>query len=221
MAVGVAAGDLSADAEDQVAAIDMLGALVDNSLIRQHEATGEPRFSMLGTIREFGLEALAFTGELDEARNRHAAYFVALAEAGFPRLRGADRLPWLIRLDEAYDNLRCRACLALPVIQCDVGRSARWSALALLVVAVTIRRRSPETRTGAGAARRLRPGSTIRAGAHRLRGAGRNDGRLRAARRAITKKRSRSGWNWATRTSWPTRCSFAGWWRSTSTMSTA
>ena len=92
--------------EPEIVAIDMLGVLADNSLIRQHEHTGEPRFTMLETIREFGLEELEQRGELSITRDRHADYFIELAEAAFQRLRGADRLPWLLRLGEAQDNLR-------------------------------------------------------------------------------------------------------------------
>jgi predicted ATPase/DNA-binding CsgD family transcriptional regulator len=101
--VGSAAGD---DEAAEMLAIDMLSVLVDNSLIRQQERTGEPRFSMLETIREFGLEELGTHGELPAARDRHADYFIELAEAAIVQLRGAGRLPWLVRLEDAHDNLR-------------------------------------------------------------------------------------------------------------------
>ncbi len=94
------------DNSSEILAIDMLGVLADNSLIRQQEHAGEPRFMMLETIREFGLEGLVEQGELAAAHNRHADYFIDLAEAAFLRLRGADRLPWLMRLGEAHDNMR-------------------------------------------------------------------------------------------------------------------
>jgi predicted ATPase len=58
--------------EPEIVAIDMLGVLADNSLIRQHEHAGEPRFTMLETIREFGLEELEQRGELAITRDRHA-----------------------------------------------------------------------------------------------------------------------------------------------------
>ncbi len=61
---------------------DGLASLADKSLLRQDEgADGEPRFLMLETIREFGLEELAASGEEAVFRERHAGYFRALVEA--------------------------------------------------------------------------------------------------------------------------------------------
>jgi predicted ATPase/class 3 adenylate cyclase len=68
-------GDLPLDV------VDGLAALVDKSLVKQVEAMdGEPRFTMLETIREYALEQLAANGELEALRQRHAAFFVTLAE---------------------------------------------------------------------------------------------------------------------------------------------
>ena len=73
--------------------LEGLGALVDESLLRQRETmTGEPRFSMLEIVREYALERL---GEHDDLRRRHLEHFVALAEEASPHLsrgRRADRL---------------------------------------------------------------------------------------------------------------------------------
>src|SRR5690606_37698090 len=55
-----------------------LNALVDHSLIYRMDHEDEPRFSLLETIREFGLARLAASGEGAETRGRHAAYFLAL-----------------------------------------------------------------------------------------------------------------------------------------------
>jgi predicted ATPase/DNA-binding CsgD family transcriptional regulator len=84
-----------------------LEALVDNSLLKQDEqADGEPRFSLLETVRAFGLERLAAGGELAAARDAHAAHFLRLAEAAEPHLGGAQQEAWLDALTREHDNVR-------------------------------------------------------------------------------------------------------------------
>jgi predicted ATPase/uncharacterized protein HemY len=94
--------------------VDGLQVLVDKSLVQQAAAMdGEPRFTMLETIREYALERLAAHGELPEARTRHAAYYLALAEAGEGELHGPQQLIWLDRLEREHDNLRAALAWAL------------------------------------------------------------------------------------------------------------
>jgi ATP/maltotriose-dependent transcriptional regulator MalT len=61
-----------------------LTALVDQSLVQRVEGAGEPRFSMLETVRAFGLQQLMQRGEDAATRDRHAAYFIVFAEQGYP-----------------------------------------------------------------------------------------------------------------------------------------
>jgi non-specific serine/threonine protein kinase len=92
--------------DDELDALDRIGALVDQSLIGVEEWAGETRYGLLETIREFGLERLAALGELEETRARHAAHFVAFAEAISPRLVVTGGAGWLDRVDADHDNLR-------------------------------------------------------------------------------------------------------------------
>jgi tetratricopeptide (TPR) repeat protein len=94
--------------------LDGLAALADKSLLRQEEGLdGEPRFVMLETVREYALERLAASDELEAMRRRHAEYFVALAEAAALHLRGRERSAWLDRLEVEHDNLRAALGWAL------------------------------------------------------------------------------------------------------------
>ncbi len=66
-------------------------SLVDKSLLRQGEqADGEPRLLMLETIREYALERLAESGEEEAMRRQHAAFFLAMAEEAYPKMRSAE-----------------------------------------------------------------------------------------------------------------------------------
>ena len=70
------------------------------------EEEDEPRFTMLETIREFGLERLTASGEMEATRQAHAFYYFALAEEAAPELTGPRSAVWLQRLEREHDNLR-------------------------------------------------------------------------------------------------------------------
>jgi non-specific serine/threonine protein kinase len=69
-------------------------------------APGDVRVTMLETVREFGLEQLAWTGELEPLRRRHAAHFLALVEEAEPALGGPEIRTWLDRIETELDNVR-------------------------------------------------------------------------------------------------------------------
>jgi DNA-binding CsgD family transcriptional regulator/tetratricopeptide (TPR) repeat protein len=83
-----------------------VAALIDQSLVRRVEGEGEARFTMLETIREFGLERLTAEGEEDPIRKRHAAWFRDFAESTEPVLIGPEQGVGLARLDAEVNNLR-------------------------------------------------------------------------------------------------------------------
>ena len=106
-------GGFTLEAAERVAGADELdvlegvASLVDRSLLREaEEAGGEPRFSMLETIREFAREQLAQAGEEDLLLKRHALEFAQFAEEADAGLRGDDQLLWFERLESEHDNLR-------------------------------------------------------------------------------------------------------------------
>ncbi len=90
-----------------LAGLDGVAALTDASLLRWEEGPGgEPRYRMLETVREFGLERLAATGEAEPVRRRHAAHFLGLAERAEAEQYGPAMRGWLDRLEAELPNLR-------------------------------------------------------------------------------------------------------------------
>ena len=95
------------DGNEAKQVLDEVASLIDKSLLQQTEQEGEePRLMMLETIREFGLEVLAASGELETIQQAHADYYLRLAEEAEPALTGVQSTLWLERLEREYDNLR-------------------------------------------------------------------------------------------------------------------
>lgn len=99
--------DKEREADDwSLVTLDLVTSLVNKSLVRQTETDGEPRLSMLETIREFGLEQLAQKNELEAVQRATAAYYLSLAEGTEQHLPGREQKVWLQRLGREQDNLR-------------------------------------------------------------------------------------------------------------------
>ncbi len=87
--------------------LDLIASLTDQSLLRPHQqATGEPRFALLDTVRDYALECLEASGEAAAIRRAHAAFYLALAERAEPELTGPEQTLWLNRLADNHDNIR-------------------------------------------------------------------------------------------------------------------
>jgi predicted ATPase/transcriptional regulator with XRE-family HTH domain len=87
--------------------VESLASLVGKSLLWQDTALcDEPRFLMLETIREFGLEQLERSGEAEAVHSAHADYYLRLVERAQPHLWGRAQAHWLDRLEQEHDNLR-------------------------------------------------------------------------------------------------------------------
>jgi predicted ATPase/DNA-binding XRE family transcriptional regulator len=120
VAVDRATGDLEISSgrstAGQIAELDTLGgiaSLIDQSLLQRGAPVSvgsgavEPRFTMLETIREFGVKELEGSGAAAVTRSRHAVWYTALAEQAEPALYGSrDQLRWVNLLTAEHDNLR-------------------------------------------------------------------------------------------------------------------
>ncbi len=129
--VGAAAGELTGDV------LETLLSLVDKSLLRQAEQEegeeGEPRFLMLQVLREFGLECLASTGELEATRTAHALYYLARAEEAEPHLRGSEAGRWFVQLEQEHENQRAALSWLLERARLRAGSEGekKWAELAM------------------------------------------------------------------------------------------
>jgi predicted ATPase/class 3 adenylate cyclase len=116
-----------ANATSDLDTFEGLAALVDESLLRQtEEPGGEPRFSLLETVREFGLERLATSSEAATIRRAHATYFANLAKELRPGIDGPDQMHIIARLDVEHGNLR--AALAWAIEQDDAATALQLTA---------------------------------------------------------------------------------------------
>jgi predicted ATPase/DNA-binding SARP family transcriptional activator len=107
--------------------LDSLVSLVDKSLIVVEEPmeAAEGRYRLLETIRQYAREKLLASGEAEAVRDRHLEYFLRLAEEAEPRLRRAEQLGWLNRLETEHENLRTALAWSL-----ERGKSDRVLRLA-------------------------------------------------------------------------------------------
>ena len=118
------------DAGDSADALDAIASLVDKSLVRQEsESEGEPRFRMLGTIREFAIEKLGERGEADQIGDRHAAWVLSLVEDGAASIFGPEQKEILDRYEREHDNLRAALARAIALDQAEMAMrifAASW-----------------------------------------------------------------------------------------------
>jgi non-specific serine/threonine protein kinase len=88
--------------------LDLLTQLVNKSLVvvMEHSQSGEMRYRMLETIRQYAREKYFEAGGGKSIRDKHLAYFVKLAERAEPELYRSDQVFWFNQLDDELDNFR-------------------------------------------------------------------------------------------------------------------
>jgi predicted ATPase/DNA-binding SARP family transcriptional activator len=103
----------SADPLDRSKVLDILTHLVDKSLVRlAPQESGDARYLMLETIREFAREQLD-ERERQTLRDRHRAWFASLGAEALPHLDESDQLAWLDRIHAERDNLAAALSAAI------------------------------------------------------------------------------------------------------------
>jgi non-specific serine/threonine protein kinase len=114
------------DREEILAA---LIGLVDKSVVLRPEED-EPRYRLLDTIREFGAERLAESGEQAAVRDRHVGYYTGLAEVFGRHDKDGDQLARFHELRREHPNIRAALGYALgtPGAPGDERHAARLAA---------------------------------------------------------------------------------------------
>jgi predicted ATPase/class 3 adenylate cyclase len=106
--------DLHSQLANHDSILDGLESLVAKNLVKQQSGPeGDPRFTMLETIREYALEQLEASGEAAALRRRHGRYFLVLAERAEPHFLDEEAETWLDLLQREHDNLRAALAWSL------------------------------------------------------------------------------------------------------------
>jgi predicted ATPase/class 3 adenylate cyclase len=125
-------GGCTLEAAEAVAGarLDTLQALIDRSMVEREDEPGfaAPRFRMLDSIGQYALERLADSGEEEDVRARHAAWFRDLAERVDEQLRaGEPEERWVGLLNPELDNLRAAFARGLKTGDAQLVRSVAAS----------------------------------------------------------------------------------------------
>ena len=93
--------------------LDLLGSLIEKSLVMLEERDDGARYLMLETIREYAREKLAQRDDAAAAAARHCDHYFAMAKAARNGLRGPQQADWLWKVEVELDNIRSAIALSL------------------------------------------------------------------------------------------------------------
>jgi predicted ATPase len=119
----------SSDAQTAARVADLTSRLVEKSLLQKLGDSGE--YQLLETIRQYAIEQLTITGELDAVRDRHARYYLRVALDACGGMMTGNERPHLDVLGRTDDNLRvalARLLLIDPLAALSLSASllASW-----------------------------------------------------------------------------------------------
>ncbi|MET1003595.1 MAG: hypothetical protein ABWZ15_17420, partial [Acidimicrobiia bacterium] len=91
------------DAVDPLDLVDLVADLAAKSMVQVDDGD---RYRLFETMRDYGLEQLALSGDLERCQQRHAEYYLFLVETAAGHFVGRDDITWLRHVDDAYPNIR-------------------------------------------------------------------------------------------------------------------
>ena len=103
----------SDDSTDSADVLDLLGSLVEKSLVMLEERDEGARYRMLETIRDYVREKLEQGDDAAAVTARHCEHYFAVAKAANHGLRGPQQADWIWKLEVELDNVRSAITLAL------------------------------------------------------------------------------------------------------------
>src|SRR5215217_4615894 len=114
---------MSDESIGQSEVLELLAGLVEKSLVIAEltAESGGRRYRLLDSIRQYALEKLEQSGELEDVMRAHAEYFLALAEEAEPELIGPREREWFERLEEEIDNFRAALSWASEHGEAELG----------------------------------------------------------------------------------------------------
>lgn len=110
-------------------AIDALAALVDGSLVKQHDMGGRRVFALLAIVREYALGRLKARGDADRVRLAHADHYCRLVQSVAPDLGGLGQAEAVARLGLELPNLRAAVRHLVYTNRLDDAGDFAWSLL--------------------------------------------------------------------------------------------
>jgi predicted ATPase len=92
--------------DDQLDVFEGINTLLDSSLVQQEVVAGQPRFTMLQTVREYAQAKLQEGGEIELMRRRHAIFFADYATMMRAKFFSEESESWLDQLNADVGNFR-------------------------------------------------------------------------------------------------------------------
>lgn len=113
--------------------LDLLESLIDHSLVLSLEGEDAGRFTLLETVRQFGLRQLQREATAEHWQSRHATYYAHVVKKRAPGCESSEQFASIAKLTFEIDNIRVmlawlrdhKAALALGDVVSDLG--AFWN----------------------------------------------------------------------------------------------
>ena len=93
--------------------LDLLGSLIEKSLVMLEERDDGARYLMLETIREYVREKLAQRDDAAAAAARHCEHYFAMVKSANKGQKGPQQADWLWKVEVELDNVRSAIALSL------------------------------------------------------------------------------------------------------------